>query len=206
MSMHPSLQSNQKIIIQPLVESYIEPVVSLHQLVLGETLNSRLGKRHLENLYYAMLQSRDCFVGVALSETYPVGFISGALSLDTVKSLLFRNMPLDGWKNIALRFIRYPDFLLEWRRGNQVGRPILLQGKRVNSILTTIGVDPDFQGLGIGKKLIRELEIYFKKNGVTAYRLDTLRTNHQARTFYEALGFVQADIRADSIIFLKELN
>ncbi len=114
-------------------------------------------------------------------------------------------MPPSGWMNIALSFIRHPDFLVEWAYGNQVGRPILMQGKRVDSILTTIGVDQNFQGLGIGKKLVHELEQYFKAHGVTAYRLDTLKTNDQARRFYESQGFTPNETRADSVLYLKEL-
>ena len=87
-----------------------------------------------------------------------------------------------------------------------MGQPIFLQGKRVDSILTTIGVDQNFQGFGIGKKLVHELEQYFKAHGVTAYRLDTLTTNDQARRFYESQGFAPNEIRADSILYLKELS
>ncbi len=201
-SSHP----DQKITIHPLAEKYIEPVVSLHQLVLGETLNSRLGKRHLEHLYRVMLQTPDCFVWIAVSESRPVGFISGALDLDSVKPLLLKTMPISGWINIALSFIRHPDLFVKWTHGNQVGRPILMQGKRIDPILTTIGIDPNFQGLGIGKSLIHELENYFKAHGVRTYRLDTLETNGQAHAFYKSLGFVFAEIRADSVIYLKELN
>ena len=113
---------------------------------------------------------------------------------------------MSGWMNVALSFIRHPDLFIEWMHGNQVGRPILMLGKRIDPILTTIGIDPAFQGLGIGKRLIHELENYFKAHGVKAYRLDTLETNSQARAFYESQGFVSAEIRADSVIYLKELN
>ena len=206
MSMPELSNLHQKITIQPLTEKYIGSVVHLHQSVLGETLNSRLGAKHLEHLYRVMLQSPDCFIGIALSDSNLAGFISGALNLNAIKPVLLKTMPPSGWLNIALRFLRHPDLLVEWMHGNQVGQPIFLQGKRVDSILTTIGVDQNFQGFGIGKKLVHELEQYFKAHGVTAYRLDTLTTNDQARRFYESQGFAPNEIRAGSILYLKELS
>lgn len=196
---------HQTISIQSLAEKYIEPVISLHQLVLGDTVNSRLGPRHLEYLYRAMLQATDCFIAVAINESQPVGFISGALDLNAIKRLLLKSMPLEGWKNIAGRLIRHPSLFLEWVRGNQVSQPIFIHGKRIDPILTTIGVDPNFQGLGVGKKLVYELETFFRGHKVSMYRLDALKTNHAAQTFYASLGFIQHGKRTDSILYLKEI-
>lgn len=192
--------------MQPLEEQFLEAVVSLHQSVLGDTLNSQLGKKHLRLLYSVMSKTSDSFVAVALHDSRPIGFVSGALNIESIKRLLTQSASLPHWINIAGRFLMNPRLTLDWAHGSEISKPVYLQNTLVEPILTTIGVDGHFQGLGVGKKLINALEEFFLQHRVPAYRLDTLKSNQNAKNFYIKMGFIPLMERADSIIFVKPLD
>jgi GNAT superfamily N-acetyltransferase len=204
--MDKQLPARQDILIRPLEEQCLEAVVSIHRSVLGDTLNSHLGAKHLALLYRTMLQDPNCFVAVALYNDLPIGFVSGTLNMDATKSLFFRSASLAHWAKISLRLISHPGLLLDFWHGIEIGRPIFWQNALVEPILTTIGVEERFQALGIGKDLVNALEEFFLVHRVSAYRLDTLESNQKARNFYSRIGFLQVDMRAGSVILIKPLS
>ena len=204
--MNEQLPARQDILIRPLEEQFLDAVVAIHRSVLGDTLNSRLGTKHLAILYKVMLHDPNCFVAVALYNARPIGFVSGTLKMDATKSLIFRSASLAHWAKVALRLISHPGLLLDFWHGIKIGRPVVWQNTAVEPILTTIGVEARFQALGIGKDLVSALEDFFLARGVPVYKLDTLESNQKARRFYSARGFVQVDKRADSVILIKPLD
>ncbi|ETI32447.1 hypothetical protein F442_20559 [Phytophthora nicotianae P10297] len=54
-------------------------------------------------------------------------------------------------------------------------------------------VDPNFQRMSIGRKMIAELEIWAKKNGIKHIFLTTNANKEKAKTFYSALGYTKVD-------------
>ena len=76
------------IVIRPLRDEFIEDVVRIHRAGLGYTVNSALGKDHLAFLYQTMSRDPKCYVGVALIDNQPVGVVSGAVDLGTLKCRL----------------------------------------------------------------------------------------------------------------------
>ncbi|HZG85713.1 N-acetyltransferase [Paenibacillus sp.] len=52
-----------------------------------------------------------------------------------------------------------------------------------------IAVDPDFQGLGIGRKLVEAACVEAKAQGKRKLSLRVMSTNEKAIAFYEKLGF-----------------
>ena len=69
-------------------------------------------------------------------------------------------------------------------------------GYKVNKIgvVYNLGVDEKFRGRGIGKKLIKEGECYFKKNGCEVVDLNVYCFNKGAINFYKNLGYEVIDI------------
>ncbi len=55
--------------------------------------------------------------------------------------------------------------------------------------ITWFAVDVDFQGLGLGKRLMSELEIAMKLQGISTIALEVLATNSRAIHFYEYHNF-----------------
>jgi len=192
--------------VKPLTEKDLEQVVRIHQNVLGYTFNSRLGLDHLSFLYRTMLQDDQSYVGVASIDNQPVGVISGTLDMEKIKAFILNSYKLRQWANLIFRVLVRPSLIHELWKGNSIGRPVYFEGNLVQPILTAIAVDASCQGKGIGKYLVNDLESFFQRKHIEAYRLDTLIENSNARKFYESLGFQQVAIRADSLVLVKRLS
>jgi ribosomal protein S18 acetylase RimI-like enzyme len=50
-------------------------------------------------------------------------------------------------------------------------------------------VNPDFQGQGISKLLVKEIENFAREKGYTSIRLDTQTANEKAMNLYESQGY-----------------
>lgn len=58
------------------------------------------------------------------------------------------------------------------------------------AVIHILAVNPDYQGQGIGARLVREAIELAKAHGMKAVRLDALASNLPAHKLYERLGFV----------------
>jgi Acetyltransferase (GNAT) family len=191
--------------ITPLKEKYLKDVVRIHQNALGYTFNSRLGLDHLSFLYKVMAQDHQSYVGVALIDDQPAGVISGTLNMDKIKTSMLNSFKPRQWINLLLHVLGQPSLIHEWWKGNRIGRSVYFEGQLIQPILTAIAVDSRYQGSGVGKCLVRDLEQFFRRKNIKVYRLDTLTENSSARKFYESLGFQQVEMRADSLVFVKKI-
>ncbi|ETN16971.1 hypothetical protein PPTG_06050 [Phytophthora nicotianae INRA-310] len=54
-------------------------------------------------------------------------------------------------------------------------------------------VDPNFQRMSIGRKMIAELEIWAEQNGIKSIYLTTDAYKEQPQAFYTALGYTKVD-------------
>ncbi|MBN6078107.1 ribosomal protein S18-alanine N-acetyltransferase [Aggregatibacter actinomycetemcomitans] len=61
--------------------------------------------------------------------------------------------------------------------------------------LFNIAVDPQQQGLGLGRRLLSELMMQLKQKGVLTLWLEVRESNQKARELYDSLGFNAVDIR-----------
>ena len=52
-----------------------------------------------------------------------------------------------------------------------------------------LAVNPDFQGRGIGKKLMNKLEEYAVDNNISFIRLNSAMKREEAHNFYEHIGY-----------------
>ena len=52
-----------------------------------------------------------------------------------------------------------------------------------------LAVNPDFQGRGIGRKLIEKLEQYAVENSISFIRLNSALKREEAHKFYEHIGY-----------------
>lgn len=60
-----------------------------------------------------------------------------------------------------------------------------------NLIVHRLGVDPNFQGRGIARKLMDFAESFAKSKGFAAIRLDTFTQNPRNQRFYENRGYTK---------------
>jgi ribosomal protein S18 acetylase RimI-like enzyme len=189
--------------IRSLGEEFLSDVVRIHQAGLGYSLNSRLGADHLALLYATMARDPNSYVGVALVDRRAAGVITGTVDAHALKIRLLRSLSILGVARLSLKLVTRPRLVLQWWQGNIIDAPVQHEGQDVRAVLTAIAVHPDFQGLGVGKRLVRALEAFFVNAHVMRYRLDTLLRNEPAKEFYKRLGFLEIGIRAGSIVYVK---
>ena len=65
-----------------------------------------------------------------------------------------------------------------------------LPGAVCRARVLSIAVDPDFQGRGIGRRLLREGLSYLRREGAPDVRLEVRPHNAAAKALYESVGFV----------------
>ncbi|RMF52128.1 MAG: N-acetyltransferase [Bacteroidetes bacterium] len=100
---------------------------------------------------------------------------------------LYRRAPLlrfvDDPEQVWEMFQRSSLVLSVWHHGHLVGLARVLTDGVLNSYLCELAVEPDVQGLGIGKRLIREIMERCKGTDLV------LRDSDISSTFYAHLGF-----------------
>ncbi|MEO2582607.1 GNAT family N-acetyltransferase, partial [Clostridium tertium] len=63
-----------------------------------------------------------------------------------------------------------------------------------------VGIREAFRGIGIGKKLFSELDIWAKENDITRLELTVVCRNNVAKHLYEQNGFKVEGIKKNSMI------
>ena len=66
-----------------------------------------------------------------------------------------------------------------------------------------LAVNPDFQGRGIGRKLIEKLEQYAVENSISFIRLNSALKREEAHKFYEHIGYTCDKVQKR---FIKEFK
>ena len=66
-----------------------------------------------------------------------------------------------------------------------------------------LAVNPDFQGRGIGRKLMNELENYAVDNNISFIRLNSALKREEAHKFYEHIGYICDKVQKRFIKVLK---
>ncbi|EIJ70542.1 ribosomal protein S18-alanine N-acetyltransferase [Pasteurella bettyae] len=61
--------------------------------------------------------------------------------------------------------------------------------------LFNIAIDPNFQGKGLGKKLLSQLIEILRKKAILTLWLEVRESNNTAKQLYDKLGFNEVDIR-----------
>lgn len=196
----------QEIVVSPLNDRVLPRVIDIHLQGLGYTLNSRLGREHLGYLYESMARDRRSYVGVALVAGQPAGIVSGTLDEDGLKSKLLSAMGSSRLARLGLRLLTRPGLMVLWLQSIRIARPVYSDGEEVIPVLTALAVSPECQGRGVGQRLVRALETFFRSNHVHRYRLDTLISNSRARSFYDRLGFSEAARRMGSVVLVRTIS
>ncbi len=163
-------------------------VAGLHHQVLYETLNSRLGIPHLEDLYGALLSDPDARCWVAVQENRILGFVSASKDLQKTRDFIGRNLL---WRD---RIMSGVHVLTSWKDLKEFLSGDLffkscVGGKAPYATILTLGVSPFAQRRSVGRRLIEEVSRSFQEMGRTAYHVDTRFNNEPALAFYARNGF-----------------
>jgi ribosomal protein S18 acetylase RimI-like enzyme len=80
---------------------------------------------------------------------------------------------------------------------------ITLKIREENGTIDLIIVDPAFQGMGIGKRLLTESQQYFSEIGAKALLVETEAENIGSNIFYQRNGFILQDFQ---LVFHKHIT
>jgi DNA-binding MarR family transcriptional regulator/GNAT superfamily N-acetyltransferase len=83
--------------------------------------------------------------------------------------------------------------LLAWLRGAPVGCGALKLHGKAPAEIKRMWVSPSVRGLGLGRRILRELEDRAREGGVTVARLETNRTLTEAISLYRAAGYQEVE-------------
>ncbi len=84
-------------------------------------------------------------------------------------------------------------YILNDGNATSVGYVSLVDADTNTMEILTIGVDPEFQGLGLGKKMMDFAEDAAKRKGLQKIKLVTNVKNKKAIKFYTAIGYSVAE-------------
>jgi len=115
-------------------------------------------------------------------------------------------MPVERLAAIAVRLMLQPWMIVQGFEENAIGAPVKYGGQEVVAVLTTLAVTASHRGLGVGRRLVIDLERFYRKRNVGSYRLETLMSNGPARAFYGGLGFAEIATRGSSVVLLKAVG
>jgi ribosomal protein S18 acetylase RimI-like enzyme len=178
----------------------------LHAAELQYSFNSKLGAKHLASVYRAMNALPDCFIGVALDAGVPVGVVSGALDVKTLKRGVIQSFGWPGKLHMMGRLLLKHAAIFTLLGEIKRRPPIKVGDQEINACLTAIAVAASHRRKGLASQLVTALEDYFRTHGVSRYWLDTILENSGARSFYQRQGFKQIMEVGSMVVFLKSIN
>ena len=174
--------------IRPMKDEDTNEVATVHTRSFQGFFLTFLGRRFLNELYAAIVQDPYGIAYVAEGKNGILGFVAGSAS----PTDLYRNM-------LRQRFLRFawasmygliqkptilPRLLRAFRKPSE-GNPVENSGT-----LMSIGVLPETQGSGIGKKLVHVFLSNARQRGLDYILLTTdADDNFATNEFYRKLGF-----------------
>ncbi len=92
--------------------------------------------------------------------------------------------------------------ILVARDGARLAASVMIGHDGHRGWLYYLGVDPDYQGTGLGRHLVAAAEDWLKARGVPKVMLLVRPDNEKVRGFYEALGYIDEP----RVVFAKRLD
>jgi DNA-binding MarR family transcriptional regulator/GNAT superfamily N-acetyltransferase len=83
--------------------------------------------------------------------------------------------------------------LVAWLRGEPVGCGALKLHRRAPAELKRMWVAPAARGLGVGRRILQELESHARARGATHVRLETNRSLTEATGLYRSAGYTEVE-------------
>lgn len=129
--------------------------------------------------------------------------------LDENVEKLFGDIAGTSWQSRKKKAIAYdldyrPADTLVAEVGGQVVGYACNRIYRTRSVghVANMAVDPEYQGCGVGKALLKASLDHFRRRGMECARIETLEQNYKARKLYPSFGFKEVGSR---IYYFREL-
>lgn len=167
----------------------IPDIVHIHIKAFPDFFLTTLGAGFLKLYYKSVLKSPDGVLLIGQYEGRTTGFCAGTLLSSGFNTRLIKSN-LIGYVGQGIKLL-FTHPLRIWHLFKNMTKENAGMGdKGEYSELLSIGVDPDRQGGGVGKKMLLALEEEVSKRGGTKLSLTTdYENNGKAVGFYHSLGY-----------------
>lgn len=167
----------------------IAGVVNVHLKAFEGFFLSDLGGSFLKTYYDSIRKNdRGILLGSFENERL-IGFCAGTSLSDGFNAYLIRRNFLQfSITGITLLFSKPRALYRLYKNLKKTGTSITDSGNYAE--LLSIGIDPNFQGKGVGKRLLIQLELMLAKQGQNQISLTTdLHNNENSLQFYKSLDY-----------------
>ena len=167
----------------------IKALIAIHNHAFPCFFLTSLGNHFLSLYYSTVKKSKKGVLLGCYTEGRLVGFCAATLvSASFYSQLIKDNLLLYMLEAFRLLFTR-PKAVIRLYR-NLTKKSVFINDKGDYAELLSIGVDVDYQGEGVGRALLCELEKVVKSNGGHAISLTTdYDNNFRVQSFYFSLGY-----------------
>lgn len=169
----------------------LDAIVKIHDVAFPGFFLTTLGDGFLKVYYKSVLNSPDGILLVCKSDGETIGFCAGTfLSAGFNTRLIKKNLLSYMWQGTKLLFIHPVRIWHLYKNLSKENPDVGDRGEYAE--LLSIGVDPNRQGGGAGKKMLIALEEEVKQKGGSKLSLTTdYDDNEKAIGFYHSLGFYE---------------
>ncbi len=173
-------------------------VAGIHKKAFQNSLLSILGDKPIERYYKWQMQiPNKCHAMGCFEKEKMVGFCFSGVFRDSEIGFIQRN-----WLLLLRQLIMHPRILNQMKLRKRLKYILLSYIKKIihckgnQKLLSdekfgilSVAVDPEYQGLKIGKELVHESEKFARQNNFSKIRLSVHTDNFQAIQFYETQGW-----------------
>ena len=188
---------------ESITKNNINEVCMLHRIAyLEDHFSSNFSDDMLKKYYLELIKGNEQFCLVAFEPGgQAVGFVISGLNLNNnVKKFVNQNVFAISKITIFNPKFIYPKIRSLFTRFSKES----WQSKAVYRVLS-IAVNPKFQGGGIGRLILKEIEARYKRNTIHKYGLSVKKSNEKATAFYLKLGFNLEHYDKKSAYYIKDI-
>jgi len=182
----------ESVVFEEAQANLVSSMARIHHDTLPDDFLPSLGLDFLEKVYYpAAITSKNGITLVALLGKEPIGFVTVAHDSQSFNREMLRGNLLTLAKYSLRAIFRDARYLIKniqvfWSA--VITRPDPIKGE-----IVYIAVDQDYQGQGIGKKLVWAALDYLRLKGSQFCRTKTLAENVRVIKMYERMGWSVRD-------------
>ena len=177
------------ITIQKVSDKDLNDIVKIHNQAFPDFFLTSLGEGFLKLYYRSLLNSPEGILLISKSDDNIIGFCAGTmLSAGFNTRLIKKNLLSYIGQGVKLLFTHPVRIWHLYKNLSKENPDVGDKGEYAE--LLSIGVDPNKQGVGAGKKMLIALEEEVKARGGSKLSLTTdFENNEKAVGFYHSLGY-----------------